>query len=114
MPRFRIFCGDEVALGPGKVELLRAIADTGSIRKAALRAKMSYMRAWSLIRTMNQCFKEPLVQANRGGLNQGAFLTDLGRTALDLYEKLEAETKAVTAPFERDFKKLLKRRPSSK
>ena len=52
-PRFRLLCGEEVALGPGKVQLLKLVQETGSIRQAAMRMEMSYMRAWSLIRTMN-------------------------------------------------------------
>jgi len=32
--RFRVFCGEDIALGPGKVQLLRLIRDLGSIRQA--------------------------------------------------------------------------------
>lgn len=59
--RLRILLGDEVALGPGKVALLEELTRTGSNVKAAARLEMSYMRAWTQIRTMNQCFAEPLV-----------------------------------------------------
>ena len=45
--------GDLIVLGPGKADLLAAIGDTGSIRSAAEWTGMSYMRAWSLVRTMN-------------------------------------------------------------
>src|SRR4030095_2224304 len=66
-PRMRVLCGEDIALGPGKVHLLALIDETGSIREAAERMGMSYMRAWTLIRMMNACFKEPLVVAVRGG-----------------------------------------------
>src|SRR2546425_5443625 len=66
-PRMRVLCGEEIALGPGKVDLLALIGETGSIREAAERMGMSYMRAWKLIKTMNACFKKPLVEAVRGG-----------------------------------------------
>ena len=66
-PRMRVTCGEEIALGPGKVDLLALVAETGSIREAAERMGMSYMRAWKLIKTMNACFKEPLVEAVRAG-----------------------------------------------
>jgi molybdate transport system regulatory protein len=59
-PRFRIVCGKVIAFGPGKADLLELIAETGSIGKAASRMKMSYMRAWLLVQTMNQ-----LLQASR-------------------------------------------------
>jgi len=107
-PRFRIFYRDEVALGPGKVELLRAIRETGSIRQAALQIEMSYMRAWLLIRTMNRCFKEPIVSATRGGRGRGARLTPMGNLALDLYERLQAQSMAATQKTRRQVEALLK------
>jgi len=70
-PRLRVRLGDEIALGPGKVELLGRIQQTGSITQAARQMGMSYMRAWKLIQTMNHCFKEPVVVAVRGGQQKG-------------------------------------------
>ena len=91
-PRLRVVCGDDIALGPGKVDLLALVGKTGSIREAADRIGMSYMRAWTLIRTMNACFKEPLVVTARGGPGHGgATLTDTGRKALKLYHGMEAD-----------------------
>jgi hypothetical protein len=60
LPRLRIVWTKEVALGPGKADLLTLVGETGSIRDAAQRMRMSYMRAWKLIQTMNACFCEPL------------------------------------------------------
>jgi molybdate transport system regulatory protein len=89
---FRIYRGDEIALGPGKAELLRHISDTGSISEAARRMDMSYNRAWLLVRTMNRCFKEPLVSASRGGDSHGgAQLTAFGKQVLTLYQRLESK-----------------------
>src|SRR5262245_5882931 len=103
-PRVRVQCGEDIALGPGKVDLLALIAETGSIRVAAERMNMSYMRAWTLIRTMNRCFKEPVVAAVRGGKKGGgAQLTNTGRAALALYQQMEADCLAVTRA---DWKKL--------
>ena len=48
--------GEEIAVGPGKIELLEAIASTGSITAAAKELRMSYRRAWLLVDTMNRCF----------------------------------------------------------
>ena len=70
-PRLRVQCGEDIALGPGKLDLLALIAETGSTRDAAERMNMSYMRAWTLIRTMNRCCKAPLVEAVRGGKERG-------------------------------------------
>jgi molybdate transport system regulatory protein len=94
---FRIYLGDEIALGPGKVDLLRHISKTGSISEAARRMDMSYNRAWLLVRTMNRCFKEPLVLASRGGDSRGgAQLTAFGRQVLILYQRLESKFIAAT------------------
>ncbi len=89
-PRLRVLHGGEVALGPGKVELLAAIADHGCLAAAARTLGMSYMRAWRLIQTMNACFREPLVSTQRGGsLHGGAALTASGREVLVLYRRME-------------------------
>jgi molybdate transport system regulatory protein len=89
---FRIYLGDEIALGPGKAELLRHIAETGSISEAARRMEMSYNRAWLLVRTMNRCFKQPVVMATRGGDGHGgAQLTKCGEEVLALYRRLESQ-----------------------
>ncbi len=92
---FRVYLGDEIALGPGKAELLSHIGKTGSISEAARRMEMSYNRAWLLVRTMNQCFKAPLVLASRGGEKYGgAALTKTGKEVLELYQKLESKVMA--------------------
>jgi molybdate transport system regulatory protein len=94
---FRVYLGNEIALGPGKVELLRHIAETGSISEAARRMNMSYNRAWLLVRTMNRCFKEPLVLATRGGDSHGgARLTKSGNKILALYQTLESKFAAAS------------------
>ena len=55
--RIRILFGEEIAMGPGKLSLLRAILGTGSISAAARQMSMSYRRAWLLVDTMNHCFQ---------------------------------------------------------
>ena len=94
-PRIRIVCGEEIAFGPGKADLLAAIVETGTIAGAARQLGMSYMRAWSLVRTMNQCFRAPLVDASRGGgTGGGAALTPTGREVLALYRRMEAASRS--------------------
>ena len=80
-------------MGPGKADLLEAIAETGSISAAARQMRMSYRRAWILVDTMNTCFKKPLVDTSKGGADGGgARLTPLGTNVLARYRAL-----AVTA-----------------
>jgi molybdate transport system regulatory protein len=98
-PRLRVLHGDEIALGPGKVDLLQAIAETGTLAEAAKRLGMSYMRAWKLLQTMNACFREPLVHTARGGSGKGsATLTGTGRAVLDLYRRMEREALEAMEP----------------
>ncbi len=92
LPRLRVMCGNDIALGPGKVDLLKHIQSSGSILRAARAMNMSYMRAWKLLKTMENCFKRPLVTRSRGGRGGGnAQLTAAGEKALVLYEKMENE-----------------------
>src|SRR5262245_53607025 len=107
--RLRIVCGEDIALGPGKVDLLALVAQTGSIREAAERMHMSYMRAWTLIRTMNRCFKSPLVEAVRGGKQGGgARLTETGRKALEFYRRMEEQSYAAAKATWTELQGLLK------
>jgi len=87
--RPRIFHRGEIALGPGKADLLAAIDVHGSIAKSARSLGMSYMRAWTLVKIMNGTFREPLVERDRGGAAGGtARLTPFGREVLALYRTL--------------------------
>ena len=87
-PRLRLrlrFAGGAY-LGPGKADLLAAIADTGSISAAARSMGMSYKRAWSLVEEMNAMFTAPVVDSARGGAGGGgAVLSDTGRAVLAHY-----------------------------
>ena len=86
--RLRIAGSEKIALGPGKVELLVLLDETGSISEAAKHMKMSYMKAWSLIQTM-----KPLVESTRGGqTGGGAKLTEGGHKAIALYQKMERDS----------------------
>jgi molybdate transport system regulatory protein len=79
-------------MGPGKADLLEAIAGEGSISAAARALGMSYRRAWLLVDTMNRCFREPLVEAHAGGgRSAGARLTPAGEAALAAYRALSAQ-----------------------
>ncbi len=90
-------------LGHGKVELLEHIARERSIAAAARAMGMSYKRAWELVDTMNQMFREPVVTTQPGRNTAGATaLTDFGRRVIDEYRALEAAaTEAARTPLRR-------------
>src|SRR2546430_12417622 len=71
VPKIRILIGAVVAIGPGRADLLGAIARTGSISAAAREMKMSYRRAWLLVEAMNSAFRRPLVETLTGGESGG-------------------------------------------
>lgn len=90
-PRLRFPHAGPDAFGPGKADLLRHIAATGSIRTAAMELGMSYNRAWQLVTAMNGLFREPLVaRARGGGTGGGAVLTARGEDVLARYTRMEA------------------------
>lgn len=100
--RVRLVLGRSIAIGPGKADLLAAIAETGSIAAAGRSMGMSYKKAWYLIDTMNRCFREPLVVASKGGSGRGgAQLTAMGARVLELYRSIESQA-AKTAQHDLD------------
>jgi len=93
--KVRVRHGDEIAMGPGKADLLDAIATTGSISGAARSMNMSYRRAWLLVDVMNRAFREPLVRSAAGGAQGGgAEVTDAGRAVLAAFRAMEAASAA--------------------
>jgi molybdate transport system regulatory protein len=106
--RLRVLHGEEIALGPGKVALLAGIEQTGTLAEAARLLDMSYTRAWNLLRTMNACFKAPLVESERGGTERGhAALTETGRAVLALYRRMEEESLRAADPAWRELRRYL-------
>ena len=89
--RLRITRGADIAVGPGKVDLLEAIAREGSITAAARALGMSYRRAWLLVDTMNRNLKTPVVAAEAGGTHGGgAAITAVGAEVIERYRRIEA------------------------
>ena len=85
-------------LGVGKVRLMEAIDELGSISHAARRLGMSYKRAWSLIQEVNQLEDEPYVAKEVGGAGGGhATVTETGRAAIARYRELEDDLRAFLA-----------------
>ncbi|NBC35019.1 LysR family transcriptional regulator [Novosphingobium sp. FSY-8] len=103
----RLYCGEEIAMGPGKADLLDAIIAEGSISAAGRAMGMSYRRAWLLVDAMNRCWQAPLVSASpgttaratpaeprRGG---GAHVTPTGHQVLNAYRAMQAHANAAVA-----------------
>lgn len=88
--RLRIGRGDDIVIGPGKVDLLEAIAATGSIAAAARTLGMSYRRAWLLVADMNRGLRAPVIEAKTGGVSGGgAHLTATAHDIIRRYRHIE-------------------------
>jgi putative molybdopterin biosynthesis protein len=66
---------DETVIDPRLIELLRGVADKGSLQGAITRARMSYRHAWGTLGRIENALGERLVLLERG---RGARLTPLG------------------------------------
>jgi molybdate transport system regulatory protein len=107
--RLRISSGDDIAVGPGKIDLLEAIGETGSITAAARSLGMSYRRAWLLVDTMNHCFRNAVVEAEAGGVRGGGTrLTETGERVVELYRGVEAKAHAAGATELKALQRLLR------
>ncbi|NHZ90524.1 LysR family transcriptional regulator [Massilia sp. CCM 8733] len=96
--KLRLMHGDEIAMGPGKADLLDAIGRTGSISAAARAMGMSYRRAWLLVDVMNTSFGAPLVRSAAGGSQGGgAGVTEMGNEVLTRYRAMQAAAAEATA-----------------
>ncbi len=85
-----IEAGGEPVFGRGRRILLEAIDTHGSINRAAQEVDISFRRAWSHIKAMEERLGVKLVERQTGGKNGGgAVLTDDARRFLNKYEALE-------------------------
>jgi molybdate transport system regulatory protein len=95
----RIDLAPGLRIGPGKVQLLEAIATQGSISAAGRALGMSYRRAWTLVEAMNTGFGRPVVEAQTGGrAGGGARLSDLGAEVVARYRAVERAAQASALP----------------
>jgi molybdate transport system regulatory protein len=84
-----IECESERFFGPGRVELLERIEETGSIRKAAADMGMSYKKAWGMVTALNRQGQRPLVMVKAGGeKGGGSVITDEARELIRVHNLL--------------------------
>jgi molybdate transport system regulatory protein len=86
-----ITAGEASVGGHGRIALLRAVAEHGSITQAAKAFGMSYKAAWTAINTMNSLAGMPLVERVTGGRGGGSTqLTEHGRQLVERYGQIDA------------------------
>jgi molybdate transport system regulatory protein len=93
----RVDLGPRQSIGPGKMRLLDAVAETGSISSAGRALGMSYRRAWMLIDDLNSSFRRKVVSTKLGGKEGGgAKLTPFGLELVKRYRAIEASAAKAT------------------
>lgn len=107
-PRVRL--GDGALIGPGKIELLRAVAEQGSISGAARSLGMGYKRAWSLLDELQRSIPTPIIETAAGGRKGGgATVTQEGRALMAHYDELERACSEAAAPALGKIGRILRR-----
>ena len=80
---------DKVLLGEGRVHLLKAIEETGSLSKAAESLKISYKKAWDLIDSVNKSAKKPVTITSTGGKGGGGTeLSEYGKSLILTFDDI--------------------------
>ena len=102
--RFRIDFAPRSSLGPGKIALLEAIGEQGSLTRAAAQLGMSYRYAWLLLEDLNGAFTEPVTRATIGGRRGGGVeLTKFGLEVVRRYKlamrRIDAVARTAFAPL---------------
>jgi molybdate transport system regulatory protein len=94
--RLHIHLREEHSLGPGKIALLEAVREHGSISAAARALGMAYRHAWELIDDLNQGFDTQVVETASGGRSGGgARVTPFGEELIRRYRATEQATRRI-------------------
>jgi molybdate transport system regulatory protein len=94
----------EPVFGRGRRFLLEAVETHGSINQAAKEVGISFRKAWSHIKVMEERLGVKLVERRTGGRHGGgAQLTDDARLLLKKFEEMESDVREMV---DRKFKTL--------
>ena len=75
--------------GPGPVELLQLIEETGSINQAAKKMGMSYKKAWEMVNRLNEIVGSSLVVTATGGeKGGGSSISEEAKQLIEWYVSL--------------------------
>lgn len=90
--------------GPGPVELLENIDQTGSINQAAKKMKLSYKKAWEIVNNLNAMTAHPMVITVTGGeKGGGSSISEEARQMIAYYHSLRERFQAF---MEKDSERL--------
>lgn len=97
-PKFNVWLEieSEVVLSLWRIELLTAVAQTGSISAAAAQMGVPYRIAWQKIHEMESRLGQKLVETQTGGKHGGgATLTPLAHTYIERFTQISHEIDTV-------------------
>ena len=100
-------------MGIGVLWLLEAVARDGSLRAASQSLGISYSKAFSMVKHLEQELARPVLERKKGGSDrQGASLTSFGKSFMACYDVFQREAKAAMqepyARFQKQLKELLR------
>lgn len=105
-PRIKLWVEKDgrLVLSDYRVQLLRHVAETGSLAEAAQRMGLSYRRAWGKIRDIERNLGATLVESEVGGAGGGCSrLTPDGERLVALYQRFR---RAVEGDLGREFREV--------
>ncbi len=77
--------------GPDEARLLRLIRETGSVKTACSRLKLSYSKGWKTLHQISAGIGSQVVISNQGGVDGGSTsLTEKGEWLLERFSQFEA------------------------
>ena len=91
--------------GPEEARLLRLIRETGSVKTACNRLKLSYSKGWKTIQRISDGVGARVVNSSQGGADGGSSsLTEKGEWLLEMFSQFEATCRQfVEESFEQHF-----------
>lgn len=108
-PRHKIWftLGNSFLMGPNYFRFLRAVDETGTIRRAGQAVGWSYRTCLNRIRRMEQVLGARVLETERGGAaGGGARLSAKGRRLLRIFERWQRDMADYS---ERAFRKVIQR-----
>jgi len=105
-PRIKLWVekDGQLVLSDYRVQLLRHIAETGSLAEAAQRMGLSYRRAWGKVREIERNLGRRLVESEVGGPGGGGSrLTRDGERLVALYQRFR---RAMESDLGKEFREV--------
>lgn len=100
------------SLGPGKIAMLRLIAEKGSVSAVARAMRMSHARSVKLVAEINALGPAPLIETRTGGeAGGGAALSNEAHRIVEEYAALERAIAAASHPHLQAMSRRLAARP---